>query len=1043
MKINPLLVAVLGLITIATAISAQAHPPEPTLDIMVDHPVIKLGTNNPTHATVEVIPYHIPKEAKLTYQWKQVQDVMNPLAADMTKKKVGIVNADAAKTAILFPDYGVYELRVTVTDSEHHLVLGRNVWVNVWDKDSHILRDGKPDPLLLAPGLLPPAVVRHLSPDPGPFQHPRFLCTDADWKDIHDRSMEGKSVLATRGYKKVVSLVDQAFDPKTDVAKLFNQLLAYGQSKYQGPAPDLLMGEKDQKKAGAFLNKFLEALKFSAFKTWVKFDPALPLQAMEKADAEYLSQLNTVFAAFCHLQLANCWEPGTDKNPEGIFKKDYPGYFGNMEIPYSNITQQDLIDQITIAYDFLQSRMSDAEQREARNLLFAVGPGRQSSRGYGHENTRFVARGLSQNGTFSNFAESQTTAGLVVAGEESGADPRILGVFLPSTLPPFDEKHKGDTNRIIAAYDSLKYTGDESGWGGPLSHPYAESMSWPHARKVDVDNLQREIYHITDMGLSPWGFVGERESYSTFYTATVWPRALMYARMGGENQFVTSYYYHMINMLLNSVYTYGPVRKSDHFYSESNIFNHHAGNGDHRFIHTLLLKYMFPEDPAVDYIFASRAPGLESGLHLLPIETCLWGLDPIMNDTRNQMKSVAAAKEMPLTLFDPEQGVAVMRNSFNDNDLMVDFDDGFQNGGHMNAEKNSFSFFALGRGWSLGPGFHKVYSNWQSGIHFQIPAWTNCPITQGYVGENPCFKPWSDACDMPHNFPTPPGKFLEVTDGPDHQYTLVAGDATAAYNYICGGKDEQKVMLYRADYMYPGLLKDLTNRVSVAEDLFVNQINPYYGFKDKFAMPYPTTTVQHAIRSLLFVRGERPYLLVVDDFKKEDKPTNYRWMMGNRTRTELDYSGWPNKGELSMRMAPGATATNAVLLHKEDAEDKPGNARLLICDLSEADNSNQPPMRLDTTEFKAKPGEDFYLNEQTARLFIERKDVIEPKYKILLFPYRVGEKAPITEWNKEHDTLTIDLQNGTKDMIHFDTSNPDHRTRLTFQRSTEPPKKSS
>jgi hypothetical protein len=555
---------------------------------------------------------------------------------------------------------------------------------------------------------------------------------------------------------------------------------------------------------------------------------------------------------------------------------------------------------------------------------------------------------------------------------------------------------------------------------------------------VDVDNLRRALWYFTDGGVTPWGWVGEREAYMSFYTVGAWPRAIIFARFGGENQFVTNYYYNLINMILYSSYPSGPKHESAHFASEINPITHHAGNGDHRGMHTLLLKYMYPDDPAVDYMFASRASGRESRMNGPSLEACLFAIDPDIKNTKGQLEAVAEKKALPLTKLDPEEGVVVFRNDWKDDTLLVDFDCGFEGGGHMDAEKNSFSLYALGRDWAISPGFHKIYSNWHSGIHFQEPAWAACKYTQGYVGLHPCYKPAVDSCDMPPNFPTPPGKLLEVTEGPDHQYALVAGDATAAYNYLCGGADAQRVAINRSEYMFPGLLPDLLERVPIFQKVFVESLSPHYGFKDRSVSPYAPTTVDHAIRTLFVARGKHPYVLVVDDFKKEDKPRNYRWMMCNDMRTEADWSGWPKKGDLSLMIEPGATSTEGVLFHKQDSGSKPGLPRLLVRDVSEADNSNQPPIRIDTTQFDVPKGleKDFYLKHQAARLFIERQQVVEPNYKVLLFPFRTGEKLPVTKWNDKKTELTVDLQDGTVDTIRFDTNNPDHRTRISFQRNS-------
>ena len=57
-----------------------------------------------------------------------------------------------------------------------------------------------------------------------------------------------------------------------------------------------------------------------------------------------------------------------------------------------------------------------------------------------------------------------------------------------------------------------------------------------------------------------------------------------------------------------------------------------------------------------------------------------------------------------------------------------------------------------------------------------------------------------------------------------------------------------------------------------------------------------------------------------------------------------------------------------------------------------------------------------------------------PLYKVLLFPYRAGEKQPLTSWNPDRTVLTVDLRDGTVDTITF-TDGKDQRTRLAFHRS--------
>ncbi len=274
---------------------------------------------------------------------------------------------------------------------------------------------------------------------------------------------------------------------------------------------------------------------------------------------------------------------------------------------------------------------------------------------------------------------------------------------------------------------------------------------------------------------------------------------------------------------------------------------------------------------------------------------------------------------------------------------------------------------------------------------------------------------------------------MEAAEGPGRLWSLAAGDATNAYNFVCKDGDGA-VAIPLPGCMYPGLLDDILTRCPASKQLLVDNRNPYFGFQMRNFKPSPASAVQHAIRSVLMVRGTRPYVLIVDDFRKEDGPRNYRWTMNNELRMKTDWSGSWNLGDFRMIMQPGATPTEAVLLDRDDAGDKQGLPRLLVRDLSENDNSTQPAMRMDQTVSPLE--EKAFDKEIPNRLFIDRNNVVEPKYKILLFPYRTGEKLPVTKWNANKTALTIDLLNGTVDTISFDAANPDHRTRLSIHRST-------
>ncbi len=176
--------------------------------------------------------------------------------------------------------------------------------------------------------------------------------------------------------------------------------------------------------------------------------------------------------------------------------------------------------------------------------------------------------------------------------------------------------------------------------------------------------------------------------------------------------------------------------------------------------------------------------------------------------------------------------------------------------------------------------------------------------------------------------------------------------------------------------------------------------------------------------------------LIIDDINKDGTPRNYRWQM-NATQMFgppclfADDDGRNVASDLDAE--PGATGTEAVLFHTpldkapEKDPQKAGLPRLLVRDLSESADPKRDPI----IEVHKQPFEN---NTESSihRAFICRNNVVEPKFKVLLFPFRTGEKLPETKWNEDHSKLTIDLGNGKVDTISFDHANPDHRTRVQF-----------
>lgn len=1014
--------------------NAAQTAPEPMLAVTVDHAILKAAESaqQPAKAHFTVKPVNFPAGSALTYEWKQVQDVMLPGAAKMAEKPIRFDATNQPSVEASFPASGVYEIEVTVKETNSTISARRNTWVNVWDNKPALSHDGKPDPLTTIPGMIPPPSVRNIEPEPGPFIHPRLLCSPSDWGDIHSRAVEGKSKIANAGWRPLNDAYKQGMSTNSAEGKFLQQLEAYQDSSGKAPYPDLTFGSGITN--GGYWNGveprmrgLLGNLSEACFTQWLKVDPSKPLQAATPEDQALCRKLAKQVAGMSKFLLENSWDQQT-----GQFKTNAPGYIKNLEMPGERVP--DCYSGMAIAYDFSAPWMTEAEQQATRNFLVAVGRGRIGpGQGLGHasQNNHLVSRGFEQNGTFGVWGEPMIWLSLVVSGEESKADPAVVKTFLN---PPKPKDYEKLQNKILPGYDLVRPAGFASDGGLQMSQAYPDSVSWSHALKCDVNWLQKEIWTFQDTQISPWGFTVERLAYFGYITNEAWPVAYTFARFGGFNQFVGCPFYQTVNNWIYTMYPGGTafgsngVSSSASFSSDVGIYEHHSGGGDYRQQFILFLKHIYPDDPVVDYAYAAQAPELERRA-MNRINTCIFGVDPGIKNLTNALAPIAEAHELPLTKLDPYLGIAVMRSGWKDDDLELYFDGGHPVWGHMNAEHGSFTLLALGRHWSVPSGYHKTLGNFQSLIQCQNPAWAACPYTQGFISESPSFVPDVPGCDYFGGFPTPSAHLMEVTESPDKHWSVAVSDITVPYNYTCSipkGATNQPTSFDLNDFMYPGLHDYLAG----IDPDYVKQTGNFY--------PVPASCrIHQAIRTLLMVRGKHPYVLVVDDFRKGNAPANYRWVLSDKIKMKEEGRTTDPKDEsYCVQMAPGATATEAILYNQRDKETKPGQEglpRLLVKDLSENDNSSQPPARMVLSTFKLPEAK--YSKEECNELFLERNQVIDPRFKVLFYPYRTGEKPPTTTWNKDHTILTVSFDDGTSDIIHFDHSKPDHRTRLELKRA--------
>lgn len=935
-----------------------------------------------------------------SYAWSQVPDRINPLR---TKGRATLTAAEGSATADL-PAPGVYQFQVvaksgTTTATAH-------TWVQVWAERGPLAPGTS---LGTNPAVEPPRSVRQFPPPPPAFEHPRVLFTDADWPEMRRRARAGK--VAGWGVKTLRQWVAETLDaPQTPTGKLARDLDAWIVAKGKGPPPDLSTAMGDAVLSSEARGVLYSMLLDAAYLLWIDHDPRLPAARHAAAVRERGRQLSRITAAAATVHFRAVWDrPGrkpllTD-GPLAVRGLDAPG----------EVAAGPALCDLALAYDLLYDWMEDDERLAVRDFLVACGYGRHTSpHGFRSPRADAVKPGHDHNGDFGNLNDQHILVALAVEGEESRASADVRAAFCTP-----DPKSRS------------------ARWMRPA---VGDTAAWPAATVASVDNLERQIRWLTDWFVTPWGMAASHTAYLGLSAKHMMPATVAFARRG-ENLFVTTHLYQLALHPLRCLHPAEGLITSPRGLGETHLgwWDHHDGTSfQQRGTMPIIWKYMYPDDPLVDYVWRAYLPTLDRD----PLVAAIFGLDPGPSALGESLPKMTQSKRIPLTLFDPQRGIVTMRSSWQDDALAVWFDccgsDPYQ--AHMHAERNSFALFALGRAWSIAPGYHVTISDAQAAVLVKDPRLASDPATGGFIGESGSSA--TNTPPRPGNFPTPPGRMLEVTEATDHSWTVVAGDATACYTFGYSGKRDVDTGLPLKSFLYPGMLELFRERSPEYDDLFAAPLR---------VSQRDYNPMRHAIRSLLFVRGKRPYVLVVDDYDKDGKPHDWRWSMncaeGFAPGLDTRFIDAQGRGVYSsLAIEPGGTPAEAILLHSPiDDGKKPGQRglpRLLVRDLGPHATAAQPKILL---ESRPPGGKGPYLTYgydnnrkdkvpskvPTNRVLIERRGVPRPDYVVLLFPFRTGETLPATSWNDDRSVLTIDLGSAGTETIRFDRGHPDHRTRLS------------
>ncbi len=441
----------------------------------------------------------------------------------------------------------------------------------------------------------------------------------------------------------------------------------------------------------------------------------------------------------------------------------------------------------------------------------------------------------------------------------------------------------------------------------------------------------------------------------------------------------------------------------------------------------LAFKRFYPDDPQVDFV--AQVAGLsvtdkadENGEYKIPGRgfydaspvVGLLLLGPDVGDTDHQE---GKALGYPNTFFDPERNSLITRSKWGPDQVQLQFEarNDSTSPSHQHADRGAFTLSGAGRIWA-GERFRSPESRHHSLVIIDGKG-------QGRF--------------------TPPSDWLGLVD--NEHVTIGAVDTAYSYawawpRYLAGftNPDDPRLKFMRWRRFNEGAEKFLAENPDYDWQAAIDRhptVEAFYnGFEkgdpriwDEYGRPQRLAhnPVEKAFRTAMMVRGKFPYVVIVDDIKKDDHERLYEWLMMVTPGTGLF-----------------AINTDRILLYDQEHPDARAPRRLgkgvpmcLVQVLERTipqDVFTNPQIRMEEYELKDADdwprGRSFGLDK---RLVIPSRTV-EPNFKVLLYPHYKGTELPKINWNENRDQVTVSFP----DQIDVITFKPDGvgRTKVSVTR---------
>lgn len=389
----------------------------------------------------------------------------------------------------------------------------------------------------------------------------------------------------------------------------------------------------------------------------------------------------------------------------------------------------------------------------------------------------------------------------------------------------------------------------------------------------------------------------------------------------------------------------------------------------------IVARHVLPNEPAADWLYRLHL-GEDSrrmNRNQTMLEFVLFGGDPS-----------GIELNLPLTHFSPRRGKLITRTDFSPDATVLHFDarpDAWSIG-HDTVDRGTFSLLADGRYWTRLISFHHT----QRSRDFSLVHVDG--LAQGWKA--------------------PSVRFMS------HRDTSLATGGTADLKYAYDWQWTPPTPWPRENDVFPAPWEhENSDPRSLGwpddPDWLPHTLrHPGIGYVGSWLWRKPYNPVQHAFRSAVLVRGDSPYVLIIDDVQKDDAVRQYEWLL----QIPLDVEIQEQSG-------------NDILLR--DSTGRRLLVRVLNADgLTDADIEQEQI----TTDRAGVPVH--------SRRLVLRAQTHRPQFRVMLCPLSSDESLPITNIERVDpgtQRCLIKTRSGD-DRIVF-TDHPDGRTRILLQRGNE------